>query len=93
MIVKCIKNSNCPEDVNKENWIKLNEEYTLIKVVKLFWHPDLFLVLKEINPNNNSYPSNGYNYKDFDITLDKINELIKENLIEYQEINESDLHK
>lgn len=59
----CLNNKNKPNDIELSEWLKLNEIYTVEKIVSNSLYNTYSLVLKEIEITNDKYV--GYNIDRF----------------------------
>jgi len=81
--VICIDDSMKPNDVSSKNWVKKNNIYTVVKMCISKITNDRYFVLEEIQPES---PYGGYNIKRFSIAPEDIEQMIKEENLELEEI-------
>jgi hypothetical protein len=77
--ITCINDKNKPNDISNTHWVKQDEEYTPVKIIKSKLSGDLYFVLEEVKPDNPLY--GGYNINRFAIMI-PIEEFIEENELE-----------
>lgn len=82
--IKCIDDTNKPNEISSKHWIKKNETYTIIKLCISKLTGDQYFVLEEVQPDNPLY--GGYNIKRFGIIVDDILEFVKENNLILEEV-------
>jgi hypothetical protein len=82
--VICIDDSAKPNDISSKHWVKKNEKYTVVKMCISKLTNDKYFVLEEIRPDNPLY--GGYNIKRFGIAPEDIEELIKKDELQLEEI-------
>lgn len=75
MIVVCVNDSAKPNDIKQCNWVKKDQEYTVVKLLKSVITGEQFFVLEEIQPDS---PYGGYKINRFGLDVD-IDTLIEEN--------------
>ena len=84
MKVVCINDSDRPSKIPENEWIKLGEKYTVIRVVRLALQKDkLGFFLKEVKLSKSCFPYEFYAAERFAID--------ESPLIEAEEIKEADL--
>lgn len=77
--ITCINDKNKPNDISNTHWVKLNEEYTPVKIIRSKLTGDHYFVLEEVKPDNPLY--GGYNVNRFAIRV-SIKDFIEENELE-----------
>jgi hypothetical protein len=82
--VICIDDSSKPNDISIKNWVKKNNIYTVVKMCISKITNDRYFVLEEIQPES---PYGGYNIKRFSIAPEDIEQLVKEDILELEEID------
>lgn len=69
MIIICTDISNKPNDVRDSNWLKLGEQYTVVKLLKSVITGEQFYELAEVKPDS---PYGGYKVTRFAIPESEI---------------------
>jgi hypothetical protein len=81
--VICIDDTHKPNDISNENWVVKNNTYTVVKMCVSKLTNDKYFVLDEIQPES---PYGGYNIKRFSIAPEDIEELVKTNELQLEEV-------
>jgi hypothetical protein len=81
--VICIDDTAKPNDISNKNWVKKNEKYTVVKMCISKLTGDKYFVLNEIQPES---PYGGYNIKRFGIAPEDIEQLVKKDELQLEEI-------
>lgn len=68
----CIDDSNRPNEIKTSNWIKKQEDYTLVKIKFNPIQNKRFVVLEEVQPDP---PYGGYSIDRFGISQETLNEI------------------
>jgi len=74
MKVLCIDNSNKPNEIRTSNWIKLKQEYNVVKIKRNRLTNEEFFELEEIKPDA---PYGGYKVTRFSFDLTELLDLVK----------------
>lgn len=75
----CINAKGKPNDISNSCWLKEDEFYTPVSVVKSKLTNDYFFVLEEVKPDNPLY--GGYNVNRFGLPI-SIEDFVEENELE-----------
>jgi hypothetical protein len=82
--VICTDDTNRPNEISIKNWVKKNNIYTVVKMCISKLTGDKYFVLNEISPR---MPYGGYNIKRFSIAPEDIEELVKTNELQLEEVD------
>ena len=82
--VICIDDSAKPNEVSSKNWIKKGEKYTVVKMCISKITNDKYFVLEEVKPDP---PYGGYHIRRFGIAPEDIEQLVKEDILELEEVD------
>lgn len=83
MKVICTDDSFRPNEISIKNWVVKNNIYTVVKMCISKITNDRYFVLEEIQPES---PYGGYNIKRFGIAPEDIDELVKKDELQLEEI-------
>jgi hypothetical protein len=83
MKVICINDKYKPESISNPHWIKKDEVYTVVKMIKNKLSNELFFVLEEIEPDDKLY--GGYKATRFSLTPEEIQEFEENFGVQYTE--------
>ena len=83
MKVICINDKFKPNSISNSHWVKKDEIYTVIKMLKNALSQELFFVLEEIEPDDKLY--GGYKATRFSFAPEEIQEFEEEFGIQYTE--------
>lgn len=83
MKVICIDDSFRPNEISSTQWIKKGEKYTVVKMCISKLTNDKYFVLEEVQP---PAPWGGYNIKRFGVDINDLEEKIKEEELQLEEI-------
>lgn len=81
--VICIDDTMKPNDISIKNWVVKNNIYTVVKMCISKLTGDKYFVLEEITPG---MPYGGYHIRRFSIAPEDIDELIKKDELQLEEI-------
>ena len=82
--VICIDDTNRPNEISIKNWVIKGNSYTVVKMCISKITNDRYFVLEEIQPES---PYGGYNIKRFSIAPEDIEQLVKEDILELEEVD------
>ena len=81
--VICLDDSGKAESIKSKDWVKLNEEYTVVKVIRAKIQNKIGFVLEEIQTNDPLFF--GYDVARFGISINEIEKMIANKEIEVEE--------
>lgn len=84
MKVICINDSHRPNEISIKNWVVKGQVYTVVKMCISKLTNDKYFVLDEISTGNALY--GGYNIKRFSIAPEDIDEFVKKDELQLEEI-------
>jgi hypothetical protein len=79
----CIDDTHRPNEISSTQWIKKGNKYTVVKMCTSKLTGDKYFVLEEVQPPQ---PWGGYNIKRFGIDVNDLEELVKTNELQLEEI-------
>jgi hypothetical protein len=82
--VICIDDTMKPNDISIKNWVIKGNTYTVIKMCVSKLTGDKYFVLNEIQPES---PYGGYNIKRFGVDINDLEQKIKEEELELEEVD------
>jgi hypothetical protein len=82
--VICTDDTHRPNEISSTQWIKKGEKYTVVKMCISKLTGDKYFVLNEISPE---MPYGGYHIKRFSIAPEDIEELVKTNELQLEEVD------
>jgi hypothetical protein len=82
--VICTNDSAKPNEISIKNWVVKGQVYTVVKMCISKLTKDRYFVLEEVQPES---PYGGFNIKRFGIAPEDIEELVKINELELQEVD------
>ena len=83
--VICTDDTHRPNEISIKNWVVKGQVYTVVKMCISKLTGDKYFVLNEISTGNPLY--GGYNIKRFSIAPEDIEELVKEDVLELEEVD------
>ena len=81
--VICIDDTHRPNEISSTQWIKKGEKYTVVKMCISKLTGDKYFVLNEVQTPQ---PWGGYNIKRFSIAPEDIEEFVKTNELQLEEV-------
>jgi hypothetical protein len=81
--VICTDDSMKPNDISIKNWVVKGQVYTVVKMCISKLTKDRYFVLEEISPE---MPYGGYHIRRFGIAPEDIEELVKTNELQLEEV-------
>lgn len=85
MKVTCFDDSNKPNEIPANKWVKYGEDYTVTGVIKCLAYGTVALILEEIDLSG-CEPYKGFDSRRFGVSILDLDQLVKEESLELQEV-------